>query len=92
MGPGTCAGTPSPLSYANVGANEPPRHAQERSMNKSRIPFAPDQIAAFCSGRRIRRLALFGGRKVDLVTERSLNRWTCHRVHNEAEVLYAAQG
>lgn len=35
---------------------------------------------------------LLDGRKVDLATEKSLNRWIRRRVMDEAEVLYVAQG
>ncbi len=56
------------------------------------VEFEPGQVPGFIGLHRIEReiAALFGGRRVDLLTFRSLNPHLRDRILAEAEVQYAA--
>jgi predicted nucleotidyltransferase len=55
------------------------------------VEFDPDHIPGWAFIDMQDELStMFGGRPVDLVTRRSLNRWIRSRVLSEAEVIYDA--
>ncbi len=66
-------------------------------MRRAKIEVPKDKIAEFCCKHHIRKLeeklsGLLGGYRVDLITEKFLNRRIRDRVLATAEVQYAQRG